>query len=176
VRLGFAALYLNRTNRSGILSGGVIGGLKQTGDWGIDARFNREALSERLRKLGQYRGHIHVSCEDAEHFLKRLKIPKRALVYVDPPYYKKGQRLYRNHYEPEDHKRLARLVQSKLRNKWIVSYDNQREIARLYNGRRQLRYSLQYSAQTKRAGGELLIFSDGLALPKTRDPGSFRIN
>jgi DNA adenine methylase len=31
VQLGFATFFLNRTNRSGILNGGVIGGRDQTG-------------------------------------------------------------------------------------------------------------------------------------------------
>ena len=36
--LGFAALFLNRTNRSGIIGGGVIGGKHQNGEWALDVR------------------------------------------------------------------------------------------------------------------------------------------
>ena len=39
--LGFSTFFLNRTNHSGILNGGMIGGKAQTGDWKLDARFNR---------------------------------------------------------------------------------------------------------------------------------------
>lgn len=176
LNLGFAALFLNRTNRSGILSGGVIGGLKQKGKWLIGARFNREALSERVRRLAEHRHRIQVSCKDAEDFLRELKLPKRSLVYIDPPYYQNGQRLYRNAYEPADHARVAQYIQANFRHRWIVSYDDARDIAKLYAKRRKLRYSLQYSAQEKRLGGELLVFSDQLVLPRTRDPGRFRVN
>ena len=44
LRLGFATFFLNRTNRSGILNGGIIGGRDQTGPWKIDARFNGPEL------------------------------------------------------------------------------------------------------------------------------------
>lgn len=176
LKLGFAALFLNRTNRSGILKGGVIGGLAQNGRWLIDARFNREAIVERLKRISQYKTHIHVSGLDAEQFLQNLSIPKKSLIYMDPPYFKNGQRLYRNHYRPDDHKRIAELVQSELRTPWIVSYDNHTEIAELYSKRRQIEYSLRYSAQTKRQGDELLIFSDGVTFPDTEYPGAFRVN
>ena len=35
--LGFSTFFLNRTNRSGIIMAGVIGGISQTGKWKIDA-------------------------------------------------------------------------------------------------------------------------------------------
>lgn len=173
--LGFATFFLNRTNRSGILRGGsVIGGLKQAGKWRIDARFNREALVERVRRVGQYRHRIRLFSEDAEDFLRTLDLPERALVYLDPPYYHKGQRLYRNHYQPSDHARIASLVQEVLPYRWIVSYDDTPAIAELYAERRQIQYSLHYSAQTKRQGGELIVFSDNLQLPEADNPARFR--
>lgn len=42
--LGFSTFFLNRTNRSGILSGGVIGGKEQTGNYLMDARYNNHDL------------------------------------------------------------------------------------------------------------------------------------
>src|SRR3989338_3655171 len=45
--LGFATFFLNRTNMSGILDGGAIGGEKQKGEYKIDARFNKEKLAEK---------------------------------------------------------------------------------------------------------------------------------
>lgn len=174
--LGFAALFLNRTNRSGILSGGVIGGLTQSGQWGIDARFNRDALAERIRRIGQYRHRIRLFSHDAEEFLRGLKLPPRSLVYLDPPYFHKGQRMYRNHYGKQDHARIAELVQKSLPGRWVVSYDDTPEIAKLYKERRQIRYKLHYSAQTKRRGDELMVFSDGLRVPHTKNPAQFRVN
>lgn len=176
IALGFAALFLNRTNRSGILNGGVIGGFKQTGRWGIDARFNRERLAARLKRIGQYRHRIRLFNQDAERFLKRADLPATSLTYLDPPYFHRGQRLYRNHYTREDHERIAKLVQERLCARWIVSYDDVRDIEDFYRARRRIRYSLQYSAQNKRCGGEVMIFCDDLRLPRAKSPAQFRLN
>jgi DNA adenine methylase len=174
--LGFATLYLNRTNRSGILSGGsVIGGLNQSGKWLIDARFSREPLADRVRRVGQYSHRIRLFSEDAEVFLRGLNLPERSLIYLDPPYYHKGQRLYRNHYQPDDHARIARLVQNELPYHWVVSYDDVPAISSLYSERRQIRYNLTYSAQTRRSGGELMVFSDDLRLPGAENPARYRL-
>lgn len=176
VTLGFAALFLNRTNRSGILNGGVIGGFDQSGHWGIDARFNREGLAERIARIGQNGHRIRLSNQDAEQFLSGINLPDRSLIYLDPPYYCRGQRMYRNHYNQADHKRIATLVQQRLRCRWIVSYDDAREVEALYRARRRIRYTLQYSAQNKRRGGELMIFCDDLRLPRAPSPAHFRVN
>ena len=53
--LGFAAFFLNRTNRSGILRARPIGGLAQDGKWKLDCRFNKTDLSRRIENLGRYR-------------------------------------------------------------------------------------------------------------------------
>lgn len=174
--LGFATLFLNRTNRSGILNGGVIGGLSQKGQWLIDARFNRSDLAERIRRIGHYRHRIHLFNEDAEVFLRCLNLPKQSLIYLDPPYFHRGQRMYRNHYKREDHARIAALVQNEIPYRWIVSYDDTPEIANLYAGQRQLHFNLCYSVQIKRQGGELMIFCDELRAPLTSNPSRFRVN
>lgn len=171
--LAFATLFLNRTNRSGILGGGVIGGLDQTGNWLIDARFNRDGICERLQRIEDHKHHIQLTNLDAEAFIKAGKFPKRSLVYLDPPYFRKAQRLYRNHYAEADHARIAKLVQQKLKAHWVVSYDDAPEIEKLYKERRKIRYALSYSAQTKRSGGELMFFSDGLDYPNTNNPALF---
>lgn len=172
--LGFATMFLNRTNRSGILGGGVIGGLDQTGKWLIDARFNREGLVERLKRIARYQHRIRLFNLDAEQFLSDTKLPKPSLVYLDPPYFKKSQRLYRNHYQADDHARIAKLVQTKLKTHWIVSYDDVPEIAELYSECKCIRYVLSYSAQTKRNGGELMFFSDKLQYPNTNNPALYQ--
>ena len=51
VQLGFATFFLNRTNRSGIVQGGVIGGLRQNGTYKIDCRFNKTDLIQRIESI-----------------------------------------------------------------------------------------------------------------------------
>ena len=94
--LGFAAFYLNRTNRSGIIEGGPIGGVNQTGKWLIDARFNKADLIERIKNIASYKSRIKVSNKDGIELLKLLHTNKNYFIYLDPPYYVKGSCLYLN--------------------------------------------------------------------------------
>lgn len=170
---GFSMFFLNRTNRSGIVhTGGMIGGNDQSGAWKLDARYNREELVRRVEAIAAYRNRIRVSNKDAEDFLSSRvsAMPAKALVFLDPPYYKQGRSLYEDHYLPEDHARLARFVRRKLHANWIVSYDNHPEIRKAYDGCPKLVYSLSYTAARRYTGSEVMFFSDGLAVPRTRSP------
>lgn len=164
----FAFLLLNRTNRSGIIRGGVIGGLDQSGPWKIDARFNGPELIRRIKKIARYRERIVVTCTDAMKFLKisQRTFGEKALVYLDPPYFQSGRRLYTNSYDKTDHAHLAKMVLKRLRRNWVVSYDNVAEILRLYRGVRRRVYSLSYSAAEKKRGNEVMFFSADLTIPK----------
>lgn len=170
--LGFATFFLNRTNRSGIITGGPIGGHEQSGKWGIAARYNASDLANRVLNVGANAGRIIVTNVDAAELLKNVvpSLPAHTLVYLDPPYYEKGaSKLYANFYQRDDHARLAALVRA-LQRPWIVSYDDAAEIHRLYRGVRRIRYNLSYSANERRRGGEVMFFSDDLAVPLVSSP------
>ncbi|MFN6994337.1 MAG: DNA adenine methylase [Aquincola tertiaricarbonis] len=165
---GFATLFMNRTNRSGILKGGVIGGKAQDGDYRLDARFMRDQLCRRLERIGQRASAISVYEEDAQHLLLRCHqfLPMKSLIYLDPPYYVKGAGLYRNFYQHEDHERIARLLGSKrFRRPWVVSYDNADEIRAMYAYARSFTYGLHYTAQQRYTGSEVMFFSERLTPP-----------
>lgn len=166
--VGFAMFFLNRCNRSGIGSGGVIGGLDQTGEWKMDARFPRNELIQRIESIARFRTKIQVRNMDAERFIMQYvpRLPAKTLVYCDPPYYQKAERLYPNYYQPNDHSRIAELFQSGISHKWVVSYDGVPEILKLYKSRRYFLYSLQYNAAKAYRGTEVFVFSDDLVLPK----------
>lgn len=170
--LGFSTFFLNRTNRSGILNAGVIGGKGQTGKWKIDARFNARDLVSRIQAIARIRSRIEFHQLDALDFLDTVapKLPAQSLIYLDPPYYVKGSDLYLHHYEHEDHLKIARRV-AKLRTKnWIVSYDNAPEICSMYPRFRNIVYGLSYSAQDRYKGSEIMFFSDGLTIPDVVGP------
>lgn len=164
---GFAAFYLNRVNRSGIITGGVIGGQKQDGKWKMDARFNKITLTKRIEKIAQYRQRITLHNLDAADFIESTltEIPRHSLVYLDPPYFLKSQRLYANHYNCSDHDALAKLVDT-IEQPWIVSYDYTPEVMSLYESYDSTIYSLNYSAQNRYSGSEVMFYS-----PKLRHPG-----
>jgi len=166
--LGFATFFLNRTNRSGILNGGIIGGRDQTGPWKIDARFNAKELVTRITAIARMRNRISLTRKDALKFLTAgtKKWPSRTLVYLDPPYYVKGSQLYYDFYKPEDHAHVAQFImQGGLDQEWIVSYDNVPEIRKLYAGVRHVIYDIGYSARSARKGSEVMFFREGLKVP-----------
>jgi len=179
LELGFAAFFLNRTNRSGIIgSGGVIGGKKQTGKYLVDCRFNKQGLERRIRRIAKYKELISLTCMDAIEFIDMCKIelPERSLLCIDPPYFAKGASLYANSYAPKDHAILAKKILSVDKfnqisgtQKFILTYDNVEDIRKLYNERNQYTFDLNYSVQTKRLGTELLVASKGMKLPKIVD-------
>lgn len=158
---GFATFFLNRTNRSGILKGGVIGGKNQDGNYKLDARYHKENLSKRIEKIGEYKDRIKVYNLDALELLNQVDslLPPDSLIYLDPPYYVKGQGLYRNFYMHDDHVQIRKTL-DKVQSKWIVSYDNCTEIKEIYSGYRQEDYELNYSAYYKTKGSEVMIYCD----------------
>lgn len=163
--LGFATFFLNRTNRSGIIKGGVIGGQKQTGKYLIDARYNKEGLASRILKIGALRDKVQVFNLDAIRFLELsdFDFGERSLVYLDPPYYEKGSQLYRNHYFPEDHKKISEKVRG-LKSPWLVTYDNCDEIKRLYEGVDGVEFSLHYSTHMQRPKATEVMFFGGVKI------------
>lgn len=167
LELGFSTFFLNRTNRSGIIhSGGVIGGKEQKGEWKLDCRYNKEDLIKRIRRVSSYKNRISIYNEDAEVFISRIgiNIPLTSVMYVDPPYYEKGSKLYKNSYRNSDHERIAQCLYD-LRNPWFLTYDNVAPIRDLYRNFASVELDIGYSVQTKRRGSEILVASNGLRLP-----------
>ncbi|WP_294954104.1 DNA adenine methylase [uncultured Gilliamella sp.] len=166
LNLGFSAFFLNRTNRSGILKGGVIGGKKQDGIYRIDNRFKKLDLIKKIQLISGWAKNIFVTNLDASKLLTQINKTnnKNVFIYLDPPYYIKGQGLYRNFYNHEDHVKIREIL-DKARFHWLVSYDNNENIKDIYKQYRQREYSLNYSAQLKMKAKEIIIYCDSLKIP-----------
>ena len=173
LEIGFATFFLNRTNRSGILNGGIIGGRDQTGPWKIDARFNAKGLIQRVEAIAGMRDRIKLTGQDALQFLQAgmAHWPADTLVYLDPPYYVKGRALYHDFYEHEDHERVAQfMMDGSHLQRWIVSYDNVPAIRNMYQGVRHVVYDIGYSARSASYGSEVMFFCNGLKVPPLIGP------
>ena len=140
--LGFAAFYLNRTNRSGILRGGPIGGYAQTGKYKIDARFNKEDLIERIRLISLYADRISVTNVDGKEIISKFSNYNSTFIYADPSYFEINNA------------------------KWILTYDNVPQVSELYSNFRRKEFSINYSAHRVMKAKEIMVFSDNLTIPK----------
>lgn len=167
--LGFATFYLNRTNRSGIIKGGVIGGIEQSGKWKIDARFNRDDIIKRITKIVANKKHIHLYNKDVESFIKNYlpKYQQNAFVYFDPPYFEKGKQLYLNFFSYDDHVRIEKLINEQVDCDWVITYDDVKEIAEIYKNHSLFRFDLNYSAGVKRKASEIIVFKRHSMIPET---------
>lgn len=161
--LGFATFYLNRTNHSGVLNGGPVGGLDQSGKYKIDARFNRDALVERVRILALYSSQITVTSVDGVEIIERYGKAKETFTYADPPYFEKAGSLYLNAFALADHERLAKALNRLSRGSWLLTYDNVPRVHDLYAKRRRRTFGLNYSAHRVTKATEIAVLSDAVA-------------
>lgn len=165
--LAFATLFLNRTNRSGILTAGPIGGYSQDGDWKLDVRFDRKALVAKLKDIYSHRQNIYVYNKDIISLLRNYvpRFGEDVFIYFDPPYYNKGQKLYKNFFTPSDHQRIRDVITQEITAPWIITYDDVKAICDLYSAYDIRKFDLTYSAANKGTASELMIFSNALFCP-----------
>jgi DNA adenine methylase len=163
--LAVAGIFFNRANFSGVIGAKPIGGIGQKSEYTIDCRWNVEALVDKICSIAEYGSRIRVCQGDAVAFLKRAQKrisaqskKNNALVYVDPPYYVQGWKLYRHYFKDKDHERLADYL-DRFRHPWLCSYDNHKRIHELFAGpgRKIIPINLQYTVRKNRRVTELLI-------------------
>lgn len=160
--LGFATFFLNRTNRSGIITGGPIGGHDQDSSYKLDCRFNKKKLVQKIKNIAEKRDSIRLYHMDAKDLIHNVLIhenQKNLFVYFDPPYYKQGQNLYKNFFNDDDHVQLSNAIREMDEYKWIATYDNEPRIREIYNDRIVQEYCIQYSANKTRKEKELIFHS-----------------
>lgn len=178
VDLAFATLFLNRTNRSGILTAGPIGGYAQAGEWRLDVRFDRETLISKVEAISAHSKNIFVYNKDIISLLRNYisRFGDNVFIYFDPPYYKKGQKLYKNFFSPADHQRIRDVIIHEINAPWIITYDDVNAISELYRDYAIRKFDLTYSAANKGTASELMIFSDIGFCPTFEQMSTQKIN
>ena len=167
LNIGFATLFLNRTNVSGIIKGGIIGGLQQQGPYNMDARFTKETLVKKIKDIGELKEQIDLFNLDAIQLfnLEQIKNSKKTFINFDPPYVSKGAGLYENSFSSADHKKLAAMIK-KCGRRWVVTYDVHPLITKLYTGFRCNYLELNYSINQRRKAKEYIFFSNNMEITK----------
>lgn len=161
--LAFSTLFLNRTNRAGIITGGPIGGFCQQSKYDVSCRFNKKKIINKIQNIAQHKNQIQLFNLDASELIKnhlRFMDSSSLFIYFDPPYYKQGKNLYKNFFNQQDHIDLSKKIRYMDNFKWIATYDNSDEIKNIYNDRMIYEYKLQYSANKTRKETELLFCSN----------------
>ncbi len=166
--LGFSTLFLNRTNRSGIIKAGVIGGKDQKGNYKLDCRFKKDDLIEKIKLISSYKDKISLYNLDTLELIKNVipSIVGKKFIFFDPPYYNKGASLYVNFYKHNDHLDLKDCISEIEDSFWIITYDNVDEISDLYKEYRQKTYKLRYTAAKKQVGQEIMIYCNNIKIKK----------
>lgn len=181
LELGFSTFYLNRTNRSGIINAGVMGGIEQQGNYLMDCRFNKVDLIERIRKIASKKKQIRLYNKDAIKLIDKIQREaedNNVIFYFDPPYYLKASTLYMNHYQDKNHKSVSDKIKSIRNIKWVVSYDNVPQIQELYSECQKKEFSFKHTAFESREGKEILFFSNNLVKPEIEtewNPVNFKL-
>lgn len=159
--IGFSTFFLNRVNRSGIIIGaGPIGGLEQNGNWKIDARLNKKALTEKILWIGKNAERIKLSNLDGLMYLRNASSRKyndKTFYFIDPPYVGAGNSLYLNLMNEKKHRQLGQFLESGSLKHWTMTYDDCPLIHEIYSNFNVSNLQVIYSLQTKRKQNELLI-------------------
>ena len=162
IELAFATFFLNRTNRSGIISGGPIGGYNQESKYKLDCRFNKDNLIKKIYEIHSFRDKIKLYNLEANELIKNHLLdisPENLFVFFDPPYYKHGKNLYTNFFDHENHVELQNFISMMGNYKWITTYDYEDNIKEIYKNYPTLEYSIRYSATRVRKEKEYLFHS-----------------
>lgn len=147
-------LFLNRTNFSGILKAGPIGGKNQESKYKIDCRFNKKRLIETIEKLSLFRNKVlFIEEGDYSDILnkKLLTLSSNSFIYFDPPYVKKADQLYNYFFKMNDHIKLKDYIYS-LSNKWLLTYDYDLFIIDLYSDKKynQCVFDMTYTVSSNK--------------------------
>jgi DNA adenine methylase len=173
IDLGFAFFFFNRTNFSGIVTGGPLGGQRQQSKYSISCRFKRDYLVEKVRKIGNLRGKVKIYQGDGIRFLRKIqkRISNREVVYyIDPPYFKSGRDLYRKWFTEDDHIRLSEFLKL-FEPPWFLSYDDSEFIKSLYKKSKTQQIYADYQVWKYKRNVKELLFSNYVIPPMIPSTG-----
>jgi len=158
--LAFATLFLNRTNHSGIISGGPIGGIKQDSKYKLDCRFNKENIIKKIEDISKFKDSIELYNLEANELIDKVLFCKNSeslFIYFDPPYYKQGKNLYKNFFKHEDHVELEKSISILNQFHWIITYDFNDNIKEIYSNYPCNIFRIRYSAKNYRKEREYIF-------------------
>ena len=162
VEFGLAKLAIHQISYSGLgtMSGGPLGGRSQKSEYGIDCRWRPDLLCRKILAL-----HHHFQSKklrftncDFQKLTDTINLGEqpKIFLYLDPPYYEKGQELYQHGFTHDDHVRLAKSLKNTSQ-PWLLSYDDHPAIRELYDFAEMVKVPITYTINSARERHELLL-------------------
>jgi len=158
--VGFKKLAIHQLSYSGLgtKSGGPLGGVDQKSEYKIDCRWSPKTLHNNIDKANKYLSQVELRGNKcwSRDFEELLIEDCPAFLYLDPPYFIKGNEMYQHGFATKDHERLANSLR-KSTHSWVLSYDDCPAIRKLYSWAGIKEIELKYTINTVRNKVELLI-------------------
>lgn len=128
-QMAWAFFILNRTCFSGIISANPMRDLT--------ARYNPDKLIQRIQRIAELASKIKLYNQDGCEFLENYAYwHDKTTLFIDPPYYQKGPKLYTNAFDKHSHAKLAQVLNNLYTSMpgpdIIITYDDCPEIKSLY--------------------------------------------
>lgn len=149
IEAAYHAIFFNRTTFSGIAYSGPIGGKEQKSKYTVDCRYNFKKLKDKILKCNKILSNRTTVTNNDFSFISQLS---SVAMYLDPPYYNKGDALYIEKMNNQQHKELSQLLQ--LKTDWVLSYDDCNEIRELYNKNQIIDLATRYCINGKKDNWE----------------------
>jgi DNA adenine methylase len=135
VKHGFEKLAIHQISYSGLgtKSGGPLGGSRQESKYKIDCRWSPKYICKKIDALHSLFSEAKVDwCSNFDFGGLIENKDSKSLIYLDPPYFKKGNDLYQFGFSVADHERLSKLLRE-TEHSWVLSYDDCEEIRDFYS-------------------------------------------
>lgn len=166
VDVGFKKIAIHQISYSGLgtKSGGPLGGEDQKSPYKIDCRWSPDYICEQIDRAHHLftKVQLHNECCTNLDFSGLLEDTScDALLYLDPPYYEKGNELYECGFSLVDHERLMSALKE-TKHPWVLSYDDCLQVRSLYKWANVDSLGVNYSIKAARNKPELLIFPNGV--------------
>jgi DNA adenine methylase len=161
VEVGFMklAVHLMSYGALGTRAGGPLGGKKQESKDAVDSRWSAEYRCRRVEELHRLLTSIDLiggGCTCLDFFHPLMEASRASIVYLDPPYFDKGNDLYQFPFSQTDHERLANILRV-AHFPWVLSYDDHPEVNEMYRGTLIQPIPAKYTVGSVRQKTELII-------------------
>jgi DNA adenine methylase len=151
LRCAYKAIFFNRTTFSGILKSGPIGGKEQKSKYTVDCRYNASKIKQKILACNKLlQGRTTVLDKDIIECLEMQDC--NTTIYLDPPYYIKGDALYIEKMDEFQHAQMAEVLHK--RSDWVLSYDDCPEVRNLYQQHQIIDLAARYCINGKKDNWE----------------------